>query len=254
MDYMYGPGRNHLFVLQEVNGIWFYNQADCEAVANLFGRWMQMGCFTAHKSLPTQKVHAYFNFRPSSVYLSVNYLDRFLSVYEIPEGNAWMIQLLSIACLFLASKMEETLVPLLLDLQMQAVTPFSFMDYFLHKFSDGNGPKKFLILQSADLILTMIRAPDIENFNVILVEKTNAAISTKVADMENFNVTLEEKTKAVTNISESNEYIYGDNSERGPLDEAPRCTYLINILVTPVLNEFDEAQRLQARGKDEDNL
>lgn len=24
---------------QEVNGIWFYNQADCEAVANLFGRY-----------------------------------------------------------------------------------------------------------------------------------------------------------------------------------------------------------------------
>ncbi|KAJ4793722.1 Cyclin-D3-1 [Rhynchospora pubera] len=138
------------------------------------------------------KVHAYFNFGPLSAYLSVNYLDRFLSVYEIPEGNAWMTQLLSVACLSLASKMEETLVPLLLDLQqvgeakflfeartvqrmellvlstlkfrMQAVTPFSFVDYFLHKFSDGSGPKKFLILQSAYLILTMIKGIDFLEF------------------------------------------------------------------------------------------
>jgi cyclin D1/2/4, plant len=51
----------------------------------------------------------------------------------------------------------ELLVLSTLKFRLQAVTPFSFMDYFLHKFSDGSGPMKFLILQSADLILTMIR-------------------------------------------------------------------------------------------------
>ncbi|XP_078157323.1 cyclin-D3-1-like [Carex rostrata] len=160
------------------------------------------------------KVHAYFNFGPSSAYLSVNYLDRFLSVYEIPEGNAWMIQLLSVACLSLASKMEETLVPLLLDLQqvgdakfvfeartvqrmellvlstlkfrMQAVTPFSFMDYFLHKFSDGNGPKKFLILQSADLILTMIRGIDFLEFKPS--ELAAAAVLTVLEEFQSIEI------------------------------------------------------------------
>ncbi|KAL0912404.1 hypothetical protein M5K25_018374 [Dendrobium thyrsiflorum] len=108
------------------------------------------------------KVHAYHKFGPLSAYLSVNYLDRFLSSYELPQGKSWMTQLLSVACLSLACKMEEIEVPLLLDLQvgetkfvfeartiqrmellllstlnwrMQAVTPFSFIDYFLHKLN-----------------------------------------------------------------------------------------------------------------------
>ena len=36
----------------------------------------------------------------------------------LQKGKAWMIQLLSVACLSLAAKMEETEVPLLLDLQV----------------------------------------------------------------------------------------------------------------------------------------
>jgi hypothetical protein len=34
------------------------------------------------------------------------------------EGKAWITQLLAVACLSLASKMEETFVPLPLDLQV----------------------------------------------------------------------------------------------------------------------------------------
>ena len=43
----------------------------------------------------------------------------------LQKGKAWMIQLLSVACLSLAAKMEETEVPLLLDLQ---VMEFSSID------------------------------------------------------------------------------------------------------------------------------
>nr|DAD46180.1 TPA_asm: hypothetical protein HUJ06_004410 [Nelumbo nucifera] len=104
------------------------------------------------------RVHAYYSFGPLSANLSINYLDRFLSVYELPRGKAWMMQLLSVACLSLAAKVEETDMPFSLDLQvgeskfvfearttqrmellvlstlkwrMQAVTPFSNRDYFL---------------------------------------------------------------------------------------------------------------------------
>ncbi|KAG6487418.1 hypothetical protein ZIOFF_056004 [Zingiber officinale] len=66
-------------------------------------------------------VHGHYNFGPSSAYLSVNYLDRFLSNYELPKDKAWMTQLLSVACLSLAAKMEETEVPLSLDLQVAKV-------------------------------------------------------------------------------------------------------------------------------------
>uniref|UniRef100_A0A8R7RG73 Cyclin N-terminal domain-containing protein n=1 Tax=Triticum urartu TaxID=4572 RepID=A0A8R7RG73_TRIUA len=39
-------------------------------------------------------------------------------VYPLPEGKAWVTHLLAVACLSLASKMEETYVQLPVDLQM----------------------------------------------------------------------------------------------------------------------------------------
>ncbi|KAG6774124.1 hypothetical protein POTOM_021473 [Populus tomentosa] len=115
------------------------------------------------------KVHSHFGFGPLCAYLSVNYLDRFLSAYELPKGNAWMMQLLGVACLSLAAKMEETEVPLSLDLQvgessfvfeartiqrmellvlstldwrMHAITPFTFIDYFLGKINNDQTPPR----------------------------------------------------------------------------------------------------------------
>ncbi|KAL6858837.1 hypothetical protein ACP4OV_017839 [Aristida adscensionis] len=130
------------------------------------------------------KVHAYYSFGPLTAYLAVNYLDRFLSQYELPEGKDWMTQLLSVACLSLAAKMEETAVPPSLDIQvsesryvfeaktiqrmellvlstlnwrMQAVTPFSYMDYFLNKLNGGNAAPRVWLFESAELILCIAR-------------------------------------------------------------------------------------------------
>ncbi|KAJ4967461.1 hypothetical protein NE237_019310 [Protea cynaroides] len=131
-----------------------------------------------------RKVHAYYRFGPLSAYLSINYLDRFLSTYEFPRGKTWMMQLLAVACLSLAAKMEETEVTLSLDLQvgdckfvfeaktiqrmellvlstlkwrMQAVTPFSFIDYFLRKINDDQLPSKMSISRAIQLILSTIK-------------------------------------------------------------------------------------------------
>ncbi|XP_020590988.1 cyclin-D4-1-like [Phalaenopsis equestris] len=133
------------------------------------------------------KLHDYHNFGPLSAYLAVNYLDRFLSSYEPPQGKDWMAQLLSVGCLSLACKMEEIEAPLLLDLQvsetkfvfeaktiqrmellvlstlkwrMQAVTPFSFIDYFLHKLNGDNSPSKTLVTRAVELILCTLRGID----------------------------------------------------------------------------------------------
>ncbi|XP_059459092.1 cyclin-D1-1-like [Corylus avellana] len=108
------------------------------------------------------KVHAYYNFRPETAYLSVNYMDCFLASHTLPQGKGWPLQLLSVACLALAAKMEETSVPLLLDLQVKGnkflfkpktvqrmellvmsnlkwrlrrTTPFDFLHYFVAKLS-----------------------------------------------------------------------------------------------------------------------
>ncbi|KAF3339392.1 cyclin-D4-1-like isoform X1 [Carex littledalei] len=160
------------------------------------------------------KVHRHYNFGPLSAALAVNFLDRFLSVYELPEGKAWMTQLLSVACLSLAAKMEETYVPLSLDLQvcdakyvfeaktiqrmellvlstlkwrMQAVTPFSFFDYFLHKFNNGIRPPKYSLYQGVELILNIVKGTDFLAFrpSEIAAAVALAVIGeTQVVDME----------------------------------------------------------------------
>ncbi|KAJ3705139.1 hypothetical protein LUZ61_008844 [Rhynchospora tenuis] len=94
-------------------------------------------------------------------YLAINYVDRFLSKREIPrEKRPWVVQLLAIACLSLASKMKrsdlslsdlqkeegfifdsstihrmELLVLSTLDWRMRSITPFSFLRFFLSFFS-----------------------------------------------------------------------------------------------------------------------
>ncbi|KAF2299763.1 hypothetical protein GH714_003196 [Hevea brasiliensis] len=136
-------------------------------------------------------VHAHFGFGPLCAYLSINYLDRFLSAYELPKGKAWMMQLLAVACLSIAAKMEETEVPLSLDLQvgeskivfeartiqrmellvlstlswrMQAITPFSFIGHFLNKINNDETPPRSLILQSIQLILCTVKGIEFLEF------------------------------------------------------------------------------------------
>ncbi|CDP11478.1 unnamed protein product [Coffea canephora] len=133
-----------------------------------------------------KKVHARFNFGPLSLYLALNYLDRFLSVHEQPE-KPWAMHLLAIACLTLAAKMEETEVLLIQDIlvgdsksfkakhvqrmellvlgelkwRMQAVTPFSFLDYFLEKIGGGDqSSSSSSITRATQLILGTFKGID----------------------------------------------------------------------------------------------
>ncbi|XP_040992612.1 cyclin-D4-2-like isoform X2 [Juglans microcarpa x Juglans regia] len=128
------------------------------------------------------KAHAHYSFGPLSVCLSMNYLDRFLSIYELPRGKSWAVQLLAVACLSLAAKMEETRVPQSVDLQvgepkvvfeantiqrmellvlstlgwrMQAFTPFSFIDYFLSKTNTVKHQLRLSLSRSVQIILSI---------------------------------------------------------------------------------------------------
>ncbi|XP_022946477.1 cyclin-D1-1-like isoform X1 [Cucurbita moschata] len=130
------------------------------------------------------KVQAYYGFQPLTAYLSVNYLDRFLYSRRLPETNGWPLQLLSVACLSLAAKMEEPLVPSFLDLQIEgakyifeprtirrmellvlttldwrlrSVTPFSFIGFFAYKVDPTGTFSSFLISRSTEIILSNIR-------------------------------------------------------------------------------------------------
>ncbi|KGN51205.1 cyclin-D1-1 [Cucumis sativus] len=130
------------------------------------------------------KVQAYYGFQPLTAYLSVNYLDRFLYSRRLPETNGWPLQLLSVACLSLAAKMEEPIVPSFVDLQIEgakyifeprtirrmellvlttlnwrlrSVTPFSFIGFFAYKVDPTGTFSSFLNSRSTEIILSNTR-------------------------------------------------------------------------------------------------
>ncbi|KAG6594898.1 Cyclin-D2-1, partial [Cucurbita argyrosperma subsp. sororia] len=137
------------------------------------------------------KAHAHYSFGALSLCLSMNYLDRFLSEYHMPMDKSWSVQLLSVACMSLAAKMEETEVPLPIDLQveepkfvfesktiqrmellvlsrlkwkMQAITPFSFIDYFLTNITVEPHEPRLSLFKSSQLILSTIKGIDFLEF------------------------------------------------------------------------------------------
>ena len=107
------------------------------------------------------KVNAHYGFSVVTAFLAINYLDRLLSSLHFQRDKPWMIQLAAVTCLSLAAKVEETQVPLLLNLQvedneyvfeaktiqrmellvlstlqwtMNPVTPLSFIDLIIRRF------------------------------------------------------------------------------------------------------------------------
>ncbi|CAL9181160.1 unnamed protein product [Musa hybrid cultivar] len=129
------------------------------------------------------KVHVYYGFRPLTAYLAVNYLDRFLSSHRLPQ-NEWALQLLSVACLSLAAKLEETLLPSLLDLQVESakfifeprtilrmellvlnalnwrlrsVTPFAFINFFVHKIDPAGKYATSLVSRVTEITLATMK-------------------------------------------------------------------------------------------------
>ncbi|XP_047156656.1 cyclin-D1-1 isoform X2 [Vigna umbellata] len=124
------------------------------------------------------------------------YLNRFQSrsldasareesvAWILKQTNGWPLQLLSVACLSLAAKMEEPLVPSLLDLQVEgakylfepitirrmellvlgvldwrlrSVTPFSFLDFFACKLDSTGTLTGFLISRATQIILSNVQ-------------------------------------------------------------------------------------------------
>ncbi|KAJ0265964.1 Cyclin-D4-2 [Hirschfeldia incana] len=145
-------------------------------------------------------------FGPVCICLAVNYLDRFLSLHDLPSGKAWAVQLLAVACLSLATKVEETNVPELKHLQvgdplfvfeakhvqrmellvlnvlkwrLRAVTPCSYIRYFLSKVNGYDQElSRILISRVLQVIASTIRGIDFLEFRA---SEIGAAVALSVS-------------------------------------------------------------------------
>ncbi|KAL8487516.1 hypothetical protein ACS0TY_023991 [Phlomoides rotata] len=129
------------------------------------------------------KVIGYYSFSALTAVLAVNYLDRFLHTFHCDEEKPWMSQLAAVACLSLAAKVEETQVPLLLDLQveeskfvfesktiqrmeilvlstlkwrMNPVTPLSFLDHIVKKLGLKSCNCRDFVRRCESLLLSLV--------------------------------------------------------------------------------------------------
>uniref|UniRef100_A0A0D9XVS2 Cyclin-like domain-containing protein n=1 Tax=Leersia perrieri TaxID=77586 RepID=A0A0D9XVS2_9ORYZ len=62
----------------------------------------------------------------ATAFNAVNYLDRFLSINSHLRWEEWMVEVVSVACLSLACKLDQVNIPSLHDLQMEEVMGHSF--------------------------------------------------------------------------------------------------------------------------------
>ncbi|KAL3630492.1 hypothetical protein CASFOL_023476 [Castilleja foliolosa] len=138
------------------------------------------------------KACAHHNFGELCLYLAMSYLDRFLSVYNLPGGKTWAIHLAAVTCLSLAAKIDEVNVPNTVNLQagepkflfegktikrMEILvlnylkwhtkphTPLNFVEYFLRRMNDDiETPQGPLITRSIQIILSTIKGIDFLEF------------------------------------------------------------------------------------------
>ncbi|PVH32608.1 hypothetical protein PAHAL_9G441800 [Panicum hallii] len=103
------------------------------------------------------KAQAHHNFGPLCFYLSINYLDRILSIKE-PQVSS--TDVCSEKYKFDAESIKnmEIFVMGSLNWRMQAVTPFSYINYFMDKFTQGKPLSCGFASRCSELILGTLEA------------------------------------------------------------------------------------------------
>ncbi|XP_071730950.1 cyclin-D3-3-like [Rutidosis leptorrhynchoides] len=130
------------------------------------------------------RVSSHYGFVALTTVLAINYFDRFLVTTTFQRDNKpWMNQLVAVACLSLASKVEEIQTPLLIDLQiegakfvfesktimkiellvlsslewkMNPVTPISFFDYIMRRLNLMTHNLHYEFLRRCERILVSV--------------------------------------------------------------------------------------------------
>ncbi|KAL8060638.1 hypothetical protein ABFX02_02G037500 [Erythranthe guttata] len=180
------------------------------------------------------KINARYGFSPLTAILAVNYLDRFLSSLqgfsnEEKKQPPWMMQLCAATCLSLAAKVEETHVPLLLDLQvegtkyvfeaktiqrmeilvlsslkwrMNPVTPLSFLDHVIRRLGLKSNLHWDFLRNSENLLLSFVSDPRFMLYMPsVLATATMLHVIRRVEPCNNAIVAYENQLLSVLNIS-----------------------------------------------------
>ncbi|OAY35511.1 cyclin-D3-2 [Manihot esculenta] len=175
------------------------------------------------------RVKAHYGFTALTGVLAVNYFDRFISTLKFPTDKPWMSQLASVACLSLAAKVEETQVPLLLDLQveeskyvfeaktikrmellvlstlqwrMNPVTPISFFDHIIRRLGLKNHLHWEFLRRCERLLLSVIA--DSRFMSYLPSTLATAAMLHVIKEVEPCNrVNYQHELMSVINISEN---------------------------------------------------
>ncbi|XP_073057927.1 cyclin-D3-3-like [Primulina eburnea] len=129
------------------------------------------------------KVVSHYGFNALTAALAVNYYDRFIASPYFQKDKPWMSQLVAVACVSLAAKVEETQVPLLIDFQveeskylfeaktiqrmellvlstlqwkMNPVTPIPYFDHFTRRFGSLINPHWEFLWRCESLTLCVL--------------------------------------------------------------------------------------------------
>ncbi|CAN6903816.1 unnamed protein product [Brassica oleracea var. botrytis] len=129
------------------------------------------------------RVKSHYGFSSLTALLAVNYFDRFITSRKFQTEFPWMSQLTALACLSLAAKVEEVRVPLLVDLQVEEasyvfeaktiqrmellilstlhwrvhpVTPISYLDHIIRRFSFKSHQQLEFLSRCESLLLSIV--------------------------------------------------------------------------------------------------
>ncbi|WOG90764.1 hypothetical protein DCAR_0310009 [Daucus carota subsp. sativus] len=223
-------------------------------------------------------------FQLHTAYLSVTYFDKFLSLRMIDDEKYWAVRLLSVACLSIAAKMEECNVPLLADFPMEDynfesktiqrmeflvlntlewqvnfITPFRYLHYFISKFRHKNEPRNVVPIH---LIFAVVKDVNLMNQRSSVIAAaatllaldenlTRQGLETNINSFADGILNIEDVYrcyKRMQELSADETNLVLDNPASTPIRLIEPNAYE-NSLVTPVMNtrrkrlEFSECDQ-----------
>ncbi|OWM65680.1 cyclin-D5-1 isoform X1 [Punica granatum] len=230
----------------------------------------------------------FLGFHYRTAYLAVTYLDRFLAKRSIGDGKLWAIRLMSVACLSLAAKMEECDVPALsgfptqkyefesrvirrmellilhtLDWKMGSITPFAYLNFFIHKLlgrSGGmdlfTGAVELIFLASKEINLVDYRPSTIAAAAVLAssssAQLTGKAVELKTGVISSWGSQHYEHVISSYNLMQEIKRKGKNKTPRGRLFPSSMCAFRNSPPLTPEVGGLK--RRLQFNSDSDRNL